>query len=112
MLIGKYLIFNLNKFAENRISANPTVYQSAIIADLKPFTLNRFDEMQIFVSIHFTQNNIAFLLKIKIRDRLDRAKLSRFDLTFHRMPARTKRNRFTIFQFRNVRSCPTHININ
>ncbi len=105
-------ILNLRALSEYRICANPAVYSSAIVADLKPRALNRFYQMQIFAAADLTQNYVAFLQPGKIRNRLDRAKLTRFDFAFHRMPARAELNRFAVFQFRDVRRCPTHLYLN
>lgn len=70
------LILNAGTNSEYRVHPYPAVDPPAIIADLEPRTLNGLDKVQLFVSIHFAQNNVAFLEHVVIVYGFYRAQLA------------------------------------
>jgi len=46
-------------FSKNAIRSEPAIHQSSIVSDLEAFTIDRFDEVQIFVPAYLTENNVS-----------------------------------------------------
>src|SRR5690348_11834660 len=95
-------------FAEDAIFTDPSVDPTAIVPDLKPLALNRFDQMQVLLAIYFAEHDVTHLKGSKVH-RLDRTELPRFDLAPHGMPPGTKLNRFPILQASDILSSPSHL---
>jgi hypothetical protein len=102
-----FLGFHADALPKNGIGSNPPIDSSAIIPDLKSRSLNGFDEVKVFLTVDFTQDNIPNL-KSRWIHRRNRTKLTRFNLSGHRVSARSKRDRFSRLEFFDVSECPTH----
>ena len=102
------LILDPCAFAENRICSYPPVNAPAIVADLKSFSLNRLDEVNILSAIYLAQHNIASDQRRRVFDWFNGAELAGFDSTNHRVPAGAKLNGFALLEFRDVVSRPSH----
>jgi len=59
------------------------------VSDLKPLSLNRFDQVEIFVAFYLAQHDISYFDLLGI-NRFYRTKLSGFNLAGHRIAARPK----------------------
>ncbi len=93
--------FNLDQLTINGLKRNPAVDPADVIADLKAFALDGFDQMQVLTAIHFTKHDVP-LLEFVFRNGGDRAELPGFDFPFHGIPPRTKRDGLTCLQLFNV----------
>ena len=65
-----------NTLPVNRRGRDPSVDTTAVIADLKPFALNCFDQVDVLVAVDFAQDDIADLKRAWITNGLDGAELS------------------------------------
>ena len=100
--------FDSNTAAKDGITGDPTVDSASVVSDLKSWTLNRLDQMEVFVAVHFAQDNVANR-QVRGIDRFDGAKLTGLDFSRHRMAARTKRNGLTLAQISNELAGPSHV---
>ena len=57
-------------------ASSSTLDASSIVADLKPFALYRFHEVEILLAIDLAEDDVVLLNLAGIRDRLDRAQLT------------------------------------
>jgi hypothetical protein len=53
------ILLHSDQLPVNAISPDPTVDVSFVVADLKAFPLNRFDQVQVLFSPNFTKDNIS-----------------------------------------------------
>ncbi len=93
--------FNLDQFTINGLKRNPAIDPTDVIADLKAFALDGFDQMQVLTAIHFTEHNVS-LLEFIFLNGGDRAELPGFDFPFHGITPRTERDGLTCLQLFNV----------
>lgn len=88
--------FDTDAATVNRVRADPSIDASAIVADLKPFALNCFDEMKVMIAPNAAKDDISDRQFRRVPDRDHSAELSRFILANHGVAARAKRNRLSI----------------
>src|SRR5215471_6088507 len=100
-------VADAHAFPKDRVGGNPTIYAPLIVPDLKPLSLNRFDQVKIFVALYLAQNDVSHF-DVFCVDRFHRTKLSGFNFAGHRITARPKRNCFAAFQLRDVMRRPRH----
>ena len=91
------LVLNSSTDSNDRVSADPAIYSSAIVTNLKSGSLDRLDKMQVFVSVHLAKYNVAFLELFDVFNGFHGTKLTGLDFPFHRMTTRAERNDFTKF---------------
>src|SRR5215510_6519264 len=101
-------IVNAHAFPEDRVGGDPAIYTPLIVPDLKPLSLNRFDQVKIFVAFYFAEHNVSYF-DVYWVNRFHCTKLSGFNFAGHRITARPKRNCLTVFQLRDVMRCPSHL---
>ena len=80
---GNRSTFHSDALSENTVRSNPAVDSTAIIADLKPLVADCFDEVQVFIAVHFTKDNVSNHEHRTI-DRRDCAEMTGFDTPLHR----------------------------
>lgn len=97
--------FDADTLAVNSICADPTVHQSAIVPDLKTWTADRFDEVQVFIPSHLTQHDVSDR-ESRVIDWHNRAELPGLDLSLHGRSTWAEADRFSGVKPRNVMSCP------
>jgi hypothetical protein len=51
--------FDPNAFSKDSIRSNPAIHQAPVISDLEAPTIDRFDEVEVLISAHFTQHNVS-----------------------------------------------------
>jgi hypothetical protein len=102
-------LFNPRTLPKNAVLADPSVDPATVVSDLKSLTLNGFDEMQVLLAVDFAQYNVAHVER-RVDDRFDRAKLTGFDFSLHRVSPGPKLNRLSIFQARDMPRSPAHYN--
>ncbi len=59
--------FNLDQLTINGLKRNPAVDPADVIADLKAFALDGFDQMQVLTTVDFTKHDVP-LLKFVFRN--------------------------------------------
>jgi len=101
-------VVNAHAFPEDRVGGDPAIYAPLIVPDLKSLSLNRFDQVKIFVALYLAQNDISHFDVFWV-NRFHCTKLSGFNFARHRITARPKRNCLAIFQFRDVMRRPSHL---
>lgn len=72
----------MHALAKDRFSGDPTVDPAPVVADLKPFPLDRFDQMKVLRTFDFAKHDVAHLDVFGI-DGFDGAKLTLFDFPGH-----------------------------
>jgi hypothetical protein len=92
----------------NRIVADPAVDAASIVPDLKTFPLNCFDQVEVLIALHRTENDLSNRQSGRIVYRADSAELAGLNLAAHRVSARTERNSFAIPQPLYMVRCPSH----
>jgi hypothetical protein len=90
----------LDQFATsvNRIRADPPVDSTAIDADQKPLA---------FDAVDLAQHDVSNLERFR-SDGFHGTKLTRFDLSNHRIASGSKLHGFSVTQFFDMKRCPTH----
>jgi hypothetical protein len=46
-------------FPKNAIRSDPTIHQSPVVSDLEASTIDRFDEVQIFIPAYLAEDNVS-----------------------------------------------------
>jgi hypothetical protein len=72
-----------NAFSKDATRSDPSVYSTAIVADLEPFAVDRLHNVQIFNTMHLAEHNVSDRESGTI-DWYHRAEVARFDTSFHR----------------------------
>lgn len=80
---------NADAFAESSVDADPPVDEAAIVYDLETRTADRFNEVEVLIPSHLTQNDVPDGERGAI-DWHHSAELTRLDLSLHGGPARTE----------------------
>ena len=99
--------FNSNATSEDGFASYPTVDSAPVVSNLKSWTLNCFDQMQVFAAVHFAKHDVTNFERFSDRW-FDRAKLPRLNLAGHRIPTGSKTDGLTSLQLRDVLTGPAH----
>lgn len=101
------LFLDFRTSAKNAARGDPAVDVSPVIADLETWSLDRFDDVEVFATPDFAQHYVTYLDGNRT-DRLNSTKLPGFDFARHRVAARPKRYRLSVLKSCNVMRCPAH----
>jgi hypothetical protein len=94
MLTFARLGFDPNAFSKDSIMPDPSVHQSSVISDLETGTIDRFEDVQVFIPAYLTKHDVSYRKGGRINGR-DSAKLTRFNPSLHGRASRTKRDGFS-----------------
>lgn len=78
-----WLINDVHTLAIDCRLPHPAVDSSSIVSDLKTRPLDRFDQMQVLLAVHFAEHNVADLEALGVIHRAHSAELPGLDLPRH-----------------------------